>query len=56
MPPEYNDFLLMREIYHCPPSVFHEQDSLDIEMHKMFLYLEAKTQKKKDRGADFFKN
>lgn len=32
-PQEYVDYILMTELWHCPPSVFEEQEEKMIDLH-----------------------
>lgn len=32
-PEEYVDYILMTELWHCPPSVFQEQEEKMIDLH-----------------------
>lgn len=36
------DYILMKEIYHCPPSIYEEQDEWIIELHKQIYLMEKK--------------
>lgn len=57
-PPEYVDLVLMRDVFHCPPSVLAEQDADDVYRALACLSAEAyvrkarqKVQRSAKRGA-----
>lgn len=51
-PPEYADYLLVKELYHCTPSELDEQDSFITDLHIEFMGLEAKEQKLQEKRAE----
>ena len=41
---EQMDLYMMREVYHCPPSVYSEQEIATIELHKEIIKREQRRQ------------
>lgn len=52
LPEEYTDFLLMREVYHCTPSEFDEQDDATIEAHLHFVKIQSDQQRIEAKRAE----
>lgn len=54
-PQEYVDYILMTELWHCPPSVFDEQEEKMIDLHTR-IYNEKNRKEWKDWKREDQKN
>ncbi len=49
---EYSDHLLMRDVYHCPPSLYDEQDERRIEIDKVIYFAEKEREYKERKRSE----
>lgn len=50
-PPEWNDLVLCRDIYHCRPSELDEEDDRVVEIHLALHNAELKARNAKNRPS-----
>ena len=41
---EYSDFIIMKEVWKCPPTIFEEQEEYMINLHKSIINMENRHQ------------
>lgn len=52
VPSEYVDYVLMTQLWHCPPSLFEQQPQEIIELHTLILEEEIKADKIVQKRAE----
>jgi len=52
-PSEYADFILMTELWHCPPTVFEEQPEELIDLHVQIYNAKNKQEKIEEKKKKF---
>jgi hypothetical protein len=50
-PPEYNDLVLCRDIYHCTPNELDEQDAQTVQLHILMHNAEQEELSRKQGGT-----
>lgn len=52
LPPEYVDFLLISELYHCTPEELDRQDAATIQLHLEFMRIREQERLKDQRRSE----
>lgn len=52
LPPEYIDFLLISELYHCTPEELDRQDAAKVQMHLEFMRIREQERLKEHKRSE----